>query len=116
LYLTRGLIWRKLPDLQRFDTAGQYRLTISGFYFKYTNACIFKSVFNMGGKKDKLRPGDLLGALCGDVGLTKEQVGKINVSEFMTYVALDRKIAEQALAKLSVSNIKGRQFKMRFIS
>lgn len=70
----------------------------------------------MGGKKDKLRPGDLLGALCGDVGLTKEQVGKINVSEFMTYVALDRKIAEQALAKLSVSNIKGRQFKMRFIS
>ncbi|MEO6351479.1 MAG: ATP-dependent RNA helicase DbpA [Oxalobacteraceae bacterium] len=70
----------------------------------------------MGGKKDKLRPGDLLGALCGDVGLTKDQVGKINVSEFMTYVALDRKIADHALAKLSNGNIKGRQFKMRFIS
>ena len=70
----------------------------------------------MGGKKDKLRPGDLLGALCGEVGLTKEQVGKINVSEFITYVALDRQIAGQALAKLSSGNIKGRQFKMRFIS
>lgn len=70
----------------------------------------------MGGKKDKLRPGDLLGALCGEVGLSKEQVGKINVSEFMTYVALDRKIADQALTKLSNGNIKGRQFKMRFIS
>jgi ATP-independent RNA helicase DbpA len=68
-----------------------------------------------GGKKDKLRPGDLLGALTGDAGLTKEQVGKINVFEFMTYVALDRRIAEQAFKTLSQCNIKGRHFKMRFI-
>lgn len=70
----------------------------------------------MGGKKDKLRPGDLLGALTGDVGLSKEQVGKINVSEFVTYVALDRRIAEKAFARLSNGNIKGRNFKMRFIA
>lgn len=70
----------------------------------------------MGGKKDKLRPGDLLGALTGDVGLTKEQVGKINVSEFMTYVALDRRCADQAAAQLSRGNIKGKSFKMRFVS
>jgi ATP-independent RNA helicase DbpA len=69
----------------------------------------------MGGKKDKLRPGDLLGALTGDVGLTKDQVGKINVFEFMTYVALDRHIADKAYASLSNGNIKGRNFKMRFI-
>ncbi|MFT5591608.1 MAG: ATP-independent RNA helicase DbpA [Bradyrhizobium sp.] len=69
----------------------------------------------MGGKKDKLRPGDLLGALTGDAGLTKEQVGKINVFEFMTYVALDRRIAKKAFAKLESGNIKGRNFKMRFI-
>ncbi len=69
----------------------------------------------MGGKKDKLRPGDLLGALTGDVGLQKEQVGKINVFEFMTYVALERAIAQKALDKLSVCKIKGRQFKMRLI-
>lgn len=70
----------------------------------------------MGGKKDKLRPGDLLGALTGDIGLSKEQVGKINVFEFQTYVALDRRIADKAYAKLSSGNIKGRNFKMRFIS
>jgi ATP-independent RNA helicase DbpA len=74
----------------------------------------------MGGKKDKLRPGDLLGALTGDAGLTKEQVGKINVFEFMTYVALDRRIADKALARLTggngSGNIKGRSFKMRFIA
>ncbi len=69
----------------------------------------------MGGKKDKLRPGDLLGALTGEVGLSKEQVGKINVFEFMTYVALDRRIAAKAFAKLESSNIKARSFKMRLI-
>ncbi|WP_407701524.1 ATP-dependent RNA helicase DbpA [Undibacterium parvum] len=69
----------------------------------------------MGGKKDKLRPGDLLGALTGDVGLSKEQVGKINVFEFMTYVAIDRRVADDTLDKLSRSNIKGRQFRMRIV-
>ncbi|HJV01624.1 MAG TPA: ATP-dependent RNA helicase DbpA [Burkholderiaceae bacterium] len=76
-----------------------------------------------GGKKDKLRPGDLLGALTGDAGLLKEQVGKINVFEFQTYVALDRRIAYQAFERLSKGSplggdfgaIKGRYFKMRFI-
>ena len=69
----------------------------------------------MGGKKDKLRPGDLLGALTGDVGLTKDEVGKINVFEFMTYVALDRRVADKAFARLSAGNIKGRSFKMRLV-
>ena len=71
--------------------------------------CIF------GGKKDKLRPGDLLGALTGDVGLSKAQVGKIQVFEFSTYVALQRDVAKAALDKLSAGKIKGRQFKMRLI-
>src|SRR5476651_1660519 len=77
----------------------------------------------MGGKKDKLRPGDLLGALTGDAGLTKDQVGKINVFEFMTYVAIDRSVADAAFRRLNkgnplgrdFGNIKGRSFKMRFI-
>jgi ATP-independent RNA helicase DbpA len=69
----------------------------------------------MGGKKDKLRPGDLLGALTADVGLRKDQVGKINVTEFVTYVALDCRVAREAARKLSGSNIKGKSFKMRFL-
>ncbi len=69
----------------------------------------------MGGKKDKLRPGDLLGALTGDGGLVKEQVGKISVFKFVTYVALDRRVAKHAYSRLSSGNIKGKSFKMRFI-
>jgi len=76
-----------------------------------------------GGKKEKLRAGDVLGALCGDGGLTKEQVGKISVTEFQTYVALDRRIAHAAFARLKAAStmpgdfgsFKGRNFKMRFI-
>jgi ATP-independent RNA helicase DbpA len=77
-----------------------------------------------GGKKEKLRAGDVLGALCGDGGLTKEQVGKIAVTEFQTYVALDRHIAHEAFARLRAAStmpggdfgsFKGRNFKMRFI-
>ena len=68
-----------------------------------------------GGKKDKLRPGDLLGALTGDVGLQGSQVGKINVFEFVTYVALQRDIASKAAHKLANGNIKGKRYKMRFV-
>jgi ATP-dependent RNA helicase DbpA len=77
-----------------------------------------------GGKKAKLRPGDILGALTGDAGLTKEQVGKINVTEFSSYVALDRRIADTVLGKLNdrkapgpdFGAIKGRYFKMRLLA
>jgi ATP-independent RNA helicase DbpA len=76
-----------------------------------------------GGKKDKLRPGDLLGALTGDAGLHKDQVGKIQIGEFFSYVALDRRVAEQAFERLNGGNplgpefgtVKGRNFKMRWI-
>jgi ATP-independent RNA helicase DbpA len=76
-----------------------------------------------GGKKDKLRPADLLGALTGDAGLTREQVGKINITQFASYVALERNAAARAFERLSANNplgpdfgaIKGRNFKMRFL-
>lgn len=68
-----------------------------------------------GGKKDKLRPGDLLGALTRDVGLTGDQVGKIAITEFSSYVALDRSVARRYFDKIANSNIKGRRFRMRFL-
>ncbi|VFR79274.1 ATP-dependent 23S rRNA helicase DbpA [plant metagenome] len=67
----------------------------------------------LGGKKQKLRPGDLMGALAGEAGLTKEQVGKITVQEFYSYVAIARDVAPRALAALTNGNIKGRHFRVR---
>ncbi len=67
------------------------------------------------GRKDKVRPGDILGALTGEAGIAGQQVGKIAVFEFASYVALDRHVARQAFSRLSEGRIKGRSFKMRFI-
>ncbi|MGH8811478.1 MAG: ATP-dependent RNA helicase DbpA [Advenella sp.] len=69
-----------------------------------------------GGKKDKLRPGDLLGALTKDLGLQADQVGKISLFDFVAFVAIDRSIAEDTLQRLSQRPIKGRSFQMRFLS
>jgi ATP-independent RNA helicase DbpA len=69
----------------------------------------------LGGRKDKIRPGDVLGALTGEAGFTAAQVGKINVTEFSTYVAVDRRIAKQALNKLNAGKVKGKRVKVRFL-
>ncbi len=67
----------------------------------------------VGGRKDKIRAGDVLGALTGEGGLDATRIGKINVNEFSTYVAVDRAIAEQALAALNHGRVKGRKVKVR---
>nr|WP_324256970.1 ATP-dependent RNA helicase DbpA [Cellvibrio fontiphilus] len=66
-----------------------------------------------GGKKDKLRPGDIIGALTKDAGLPFEKIGKIDVFDFATYVAVDKSIARAALEQLSQGKLKGRKFRAR---
>jgi len=65
------------------------------------------------GRKDKLRPGDILGALTGVAGLSADQVGKISVFDQQSYVAVQRQVAEQTLAKLLAGKIKGRSLRIR---
>jgi len=67
----------------------------------------------LGGRKEKIRPGDVLGALTKDLGFGAAQIGKINVNEFSTYVAVERGIAQQVLKKLSTAKVKGRAVKVR---
>ena len=69
----------------------------------------------LGGRKEKIRPGDVLGALTKDAGYASGQVGKINVNEFATYVAVDRKIGQQAAAKLNAGTVKGKSVKVRLL-
>jgi ATP-independent RNA helicase DbpA len=69
----------------------------------------------LGGRKEKIRPGDVLGALTKDAGFAKEQIGKISVTEFSTYVAVERKIAREALRKLNEGTIKGKRVKVYFL-
>lgn len=66
-----------------------------------------------GGKKDKLRPGDIIGALTKDAGLPFEKIGKIDVFDYATYVAVDKSIARAALEHLTQGKLKGRKFRAR---
>ncbi len=70
----------------------------------------------VGGRKDKIRAGDVLGALTGEAGYAREQVGKINVNEFSTYVAVDRAIAAEAARRLSAGRIKGKTVRVRLLT
>ncbi|MGE4415637.1 MAG: ATP-dependent RNA helicase DbpA [Marinobacterium sp.] len=65
------------------------------------------------GKKQKIRPGDVLGALTGGEGLQGDEVGKIRVFDFCTYVAVSRPVAKEAVRKLSQGKIKGRSCRVR---
>ncbi|MGR4069700.1 ATP-dependent RNA helicase DbpA [Billgrantia sp. C5P2] len=69
-----------------------------------------------GGKKQKVRPGDILGALTGDGGIDGAQVGKIKVLERSAYVAVQREVAKAALAQLGAGKLKGRSFRARRVS
>lgn len=66
-----------------------------------------------GGRKNKMRPGDILGALTGEAGIPGSEVGKINIFDFHTFVAIRRPSAQLALERLSANKIKGRFFKVR---
>ncbi|EIL98636.1 ATP-dependent RNA helicase [Rhodanobacter thiooxydans] len=65
------------------------------------------------GRQDKLRPGDILGALTGDAGLEAKDIGKIDVFATRAYVAISRALANKALERLRAGRIKGRNFRVR---
>ena len=67
------------------------------------------------GRKDKIRAGDVLGALTADLGCTREQVGRIDINEFATYVAVERTVANGVVARLNGGRIKGRAVKARLL-
>jgi len=66
-----------------------------------------------GGRKEKIRAGDVLGALTKDIGLPGSAIGRIDVNDFSTYVAVQRELADKALRGLNAGKVKGRSVKVR---
>lgn len=65
------------------------------------------------GRKQKIRPGDLLGALTGDAGLKGSQIGKIDIFDMTSYVAVEQDVARKALDFLARGKVKGRNVRAR---
>lgn len=64
----------------------------------------FRTLVLEGGKKDKLRPGDILGALTGEMGLEAKEIGKIDIYDKQSYVAI---------SQARVDEVKEKRFKVK---
>jgi len=75
-----------------------------------------ETLYISGGRKDKVRPGDILGALTGEAGgLKGEHIGKIEIHDKFSYVAVSRKVAHLAVERLGNGKIKGRKFRVQLV-
>lgn len=70
------------------------------------------TIYISGGKKNNIRPGDILGALTKDAGLEGADIGKINVLDVNSYVAIKSDKCEQAVRHFVSGKIKGKKFKV----
>ncbi|MBS0847414.1 ATP-dependent RNA helicase DbpA [Citrobacter sp. JGM124] len=68
-----------------------------------------------GGKKAKMRRGDILGALTGEMGLNGADIGKIDVHPLHVYIAVRRSVARQAAQQIQQGKIKGKSCKVRVL-
>ncbi|KFE64919.1 ATP-dependent RNA helicase DbpA [Hyalangium minutum] len=69
------------------------------------------------GRKDKMRPGDILGALTGEAGgLNASEVGKIEIQDRLSYVAVSKRTARMALQRLREGRVKGRKLRIERVT
>lgn len=101
-YQQQALVWQSLdsltPRTDRLRDAPMVTLCIHG------------------GKKNKLRKLDILGALTGDGGMSGDWIGKIQVNDFVSFVAIDKKHAKSVFKRISQTPIKGKVYRMRYMS
>lgn len=68
-----------------------------------------------GGKKNKLRKIDIIGALTGDIGISGELIGKIDLLDNRTYVAIKMTAIHESISKIKAGKIKGKKFRCSLI-
>jgi ATP-independent RNA helicase DbpA len=73
------------------------------------------TLFIAAGRKDKMRPGDILGALTGDAGFAAQDIGKIDILDRFSYVAVSQSILKDALKRLQNGKIKGRKLRVELM-
>jgi ATP-dependent RNA helicase DbpA len=74
-----------------------------------------RTLMIFGGRKDKLRPGDILGALTGEGGLEGADIGRIQVLDNRAYVAITRSVAREVFKSLHLGKIKGKRFRLMWL-
>jgi ATP-dependent RNA helicase DbpA len=112
---------RELPKIKAIEerlgaTIERYPAKPVNSARKVLNLAPMKTLVIDGGRKDKMRPGDILGALTGDAGLNAKDIGKIDVFATRAYVAIKRDLANKAQEQLRAGKIKGKNFRVRSLA
>ena len=101
---------RKLPEIRpTLDVEDIDRLKPNKNFImqgEMTTLCID------GGKKKKVRAGDILGTLCKEIGIDAKEIGKINIYDKNAYVAIRKSVVEKAYKGLKNGKIKKRKFRV----
>lgn len=97
--LVNSLTWGNADELTASD--------ISIFLPKMVTVCLDA------GRKDKIRPGDILGALIKDAGLPVDAIGKIDIAVLCSYVAIHKSHVDQAYRYLQNGKLKGRKINVK---
>lgn len=72
----------------------------------------YSTLYINGGKRHKLRAGDILGALTAGIGLDKNEIGKINILPTCSYVAIKNEVYQKAFNGLNANKMKNKYFKI----
>lgn len=72
----------------------------------------YRTIYINAGKKQKLRAGDILGALSTGLKIDKNKIGKIDILNFCSYVAIKKELMSYVLKNLPNNKIKGKFFKI----
>ena len=81
---------------------------------EYTVEPAMKTLYISGGRKDKIRPGDIVGAILGTSQVKAECIGDINILNVFSYVAIKSEFADEVVTGLQNGKIKKRNFKIGF--
>jgi ATP-independent RNA helicase DbpA len=114
---------RKLGAIEQLSEAQIERLAplsgetrIETLIEKLGRAALMDTVQISGGRKDKIRPGDILGALTGDAGgLSAADVGKIEIHDRLSYVAIASGVSRSAVVSLNAQRVKGKRFRATLV-
>ena len=96
--LNKPLVWGNINEL-----------TVTGAILPPTMVTLSLSA----GRKDKIRPGDILGALTKDAGLAFDTIGKIDVTALYSYVAIHQSQANKAYQYFQHGKLKGRKVSVK---
>lgn len=97
----RPLVWDNIQNLMTLKTE--------------TSTSNMVTLKLQAGRKDKIRPGDILGALTKEAGLEAEKIGKIDILTFDSYVAIDKTIAKKAYDHFRTGKIKAKKVGVEYI-